>query len=300
MIRPVCLSFIRDASRVAPAVKRATRGVQWVSAICILVVAVAADTTVAPSAPAATQPDSSADSAGLADLPVDANDSANAADALPVVVNSTAADSSDTLLESILTAGEQPRSLAQDTATSTLARSGWRSIGQQVAELPPVRFVRVHALLLLLLAAGTAVIWLSLTYLTGAHEKQRFLTTTRLSIMDKEVQKACRHIERNYADPSLTPETLCRSLTTSEAFLSALFERELGMTVEGFIRQVRINRVKILLRTDPHTPLSELADKTGFGSADMLCEAFTDVSGISFEEYRDAVAANEEPETSLS
>ncbi len=300
MIRQVKVSSARASDKSVAVTKPGVLGsavhvARWAAFVCMAAVLTAADTTDA--APQIDDEQRDSLPAAVDSLVVDTVDS-ESEDA--VAPTSLSADSSDTLLESILTAGAQSRTLVEDTAASTVGRSGWRNVRRRIAQLPPVRFVRVHALALLLLAAGAVVIWLSLTYLTGAHEKQRFLTTTRLSIMDKEVQRACRYIERNYADPSLTPETLCRSLVTSEAFVSALFERELGMTVEGFIRQVRVNRVKILLRTDSHLPLSELAEKTGFGSADALCEAFATVSGLPFEKYRDAVAANEEPETSLT
>ncbi|MBD3239500.1 MAG: helix-turn-helix domain-containing protein [Chitinivibrionales bacterium] len=282
-----------------PAVHR-TLGcaVSWMLFCALIVVSAAADTSTTSEESAQTETESVVETVLVADTAESERDSQPTV--VPAVDEALSVDSIDTLLESILTAGEQQGGFAQDTAASTLARTRWQTILQEIENLPPVRFVRVHALLLVLLAAGAVLIWLSLTYLTGEHEKQRFLTTTRLSIMDKEVQKACRYIERNYADPSLTPETLCRTLITSESFLSALFERELGMSVGDFIAQVRVNRVKILLRTDPHTPLSELAEKTGFQSADELCSAFAGVGGIAFEEYRDAVAANEEPEPPLA
>jgi AraC-like DNA-binding protein len=159
----------------------------------------------------------------------------------------------------------------------------------------PVQFLRRQLLLLLGLAVVIAAAWYALSSVSARQEHRRFLTTTRLSIMDKEVQKACRFVERNFADPALTPERLCEVLVTGESFLETLFERELGMSVSDFIDQVRVNRVKIALRRDPLLPVAELGIEAGFSEPEALESVFRKTAGMSLERYRDALSAGSEP-----
>ncbi|MDR2591544.1 MAG: helix-turn-helix domain-containing protein [Chitinispirillales bacterium] len=100
---------------------------------------------------------------------------------------------------------------------------------------------------LLFLAACAALIAATLYFFLtrrNRDDSRRFLTTTRLSVLDKLVQRGCRHIESNYPDPALTPETVCNSLVTGKAYLDALFMNELGINVQDFITQVRVNAIK--------------------------------------------------------
>jgi len=139
----------------------------------------------------------------------------------------------------------------------------------------------------MLLLSG-AIIWMSVLTVAARFEQKRFLTTTRLSIMDKEVQQVCRYIEKHFADPGMTPASVCESLETGLAFIQALFERELGMTVEDFIGQVRINRARTLLEEDPDISASDLASQTGLPDAASFCTLFNRVATVTLECYRTA------------
>jgi methylphosphotriester-DNA--protein-cysteine methyltransferase len=108
--------------------------------------------------------------------------------------------------------------------------------------------------------------------------------------MDKEVQRACNFIEENYANQSLSIELLCKEMVTGEAFLNALFIGELGITVENFINQVRVNRVKIFLSKDLTIDIGKLVLLSGFGSLQVLQEMFLTITGIEFEVYRNSLA----------
>jgi AraC-like DNA-binding protein len=113
----------------------------------------------------------------------------------------------------------------------------------------------------------------------------RFLTTTRLSVMDKEVQRACRYIEKNFADPDLSLKKICLDLVTGEAFLEALMHRDLGVTVNDFIMHVRINKAKQILDKDPLAAGDAIARETGFASGAAFLAVFKRLTGIAFEDY---------------
>lgn len=115
----------------------------------------------------------------------------------------------------------------------------------------------------------------------------RFMTTTRLSVMNRFVRQACRYIEKNYADADLTVDQICSELITGKAYLEALFKKELGMRVEDFIDQVRINRVKIMINKNPELSLSEAAEATGFSVEKECVAKFRSICGVDIEAYRD-------------
>ena len=112
------------------------------------------------------------------------------------------------------------------------------------------------------------------------------MTSTRLSVMDREVQLACKYMEIHYADPELSVESICEALVTGPAFLEALFDRELGMSVTEFLTHVRINRAKQLAKKSPELDEEELLAHSGFTDRELFMHKFKEITGISFEEYR--------------
>lgn len=156
-----------------------------------------------------------------------------------------------------------------------------------------IRWFYSHFFHLVALVSSLGVIGATFAFYFSRRERKRFLTTTRLSIMDKEVQKTCRYIEKHHDDPSMTVESICRDLVTGEAFLQALFEKELGMNVESFIEQVRVNRARMLLTKQPELSAREVGFLTGFGDETAFRETFRRITETDFDEYRGSPAAAE-------
>ena len=141
---------------------------------------------------------------------------------------------------------------------------------------------------ILLLSVIIIGIWLQFTLKKS--NQPAFVTTTRLSIMDKEVQTACRYIEKNYKNPQLSLEIICQALVTGKAFLNALFLQELGLSAEDFITHVRINRARMLLEKDTSLSAETAASETGFEDTGAFADAFNSIVGVSFEHYRESRA----------
>ncbi len=160
-------------------------------------------------------------------------------------------------------------------------------IGKKIRFLgEPVALLKKHAVKLGVLTVSLLVILLTISYYRERREKGRFMTTTRLSVMDKEVQRACRYIEENFDDPDLGVDRICSALVTGGAFLEALFVKELGLTVEDFIIQVRVNRAKIFLRNNHDCFASTLAGQCGFSDESDFLARFAAITGCTLEEYR--------------
>lgn len=153
-----------------------------------------------------------------------------------------------------------------------------------------ITFFRTHGKRLLFLGVCILIIVSAFSFYRGRYEGKRFMTTTRLSIMDKEVQRACRYIEDNFHDPQLCLSSISTVLVTGEAFLEALFEKELGLTLDAFVNQVRINRVKIMLRRTPSIENRLLAQSAGYRDEEVMRRVFEQVCGCSIDAYRRTIS----------
>ena len=156
----------------------------------------------------------------------------------------------------------------------------------------PMEMLRRNLRQLLVLAASLLVILMTLSYYRERKEKGRFMTTTRLSVMDKEVQRACRFIEEHFDDPELGTPRICTELVTGAAFLEALFVKELGLTVGDFIIQVRINQAKIIMRKNHAIGIADLAGRSGFTDEQEFLDRFSSIIGCNPDEYRRTIAGN--------
>jgi AraC-like DNA-binding protein len=137
--------------------------------------------------------------------------------------------------------------------------------------------------ILVVLCAGTI---LFIRFTLKKANRPAFVTTTRLSIMDKEVQNACRYIEKNFRNTGLSLDLICEELVTGKAFLNSLFVQELGLGVEEFIVQVRINRARMFLDKAIGADAAITAHEAGFTDTIAFKEAFKKITGFSFDDYQ--------------
>jgi AraC-like DNA-binding protein len=169
---------------------------------------------------------------------------------------------------------QKPAPVGVQNRTQNPRRSFW-----------PHGHTRTMLVRLLMLLACVALILAAIRFVKKQRATPRFLTTTRLSVMDKEVQRACRYIEKNFANPDLSAEGICSDLVTGVAFLEALMERDLGVTVNDFIVHVRVNRAKQILAKDPAAGCESVSRETGFASEAAFLASFRKLTGASFEAY---------------
>jgi len=136
------------------------------------------------------------------------------------------------------------------------------------------------------IAEGAAVLFIILWFvaarLAGKKAEKRFMTTTRLSLMDGEVRRACLHIEKHYADTALTPGIVCAAIVTGEPFLEALFQRELGMSIADYIIQARIHHAKQIVRENPAVDAPAVASQVGFSNVALFITLFKNLTGHDF------------------
>jgi len=174
-------------------------------------------------------------------------------------------------------------SAAADARNDTQART--RGIGAfiqrvvQTARQHPRPFAVAGVMALIIL------LWLIAVRIAGKKGEKRFMTTTRLSLMDGEVRRACVHIEKHFADPALAPGVVCAAIVTGEPFLEALFQKELGMSIAGYIAQARIHHAKQVIKENPAAEAAAVATLAGFSDTALFTTTFEKLTGFTFEDF---------------
>lgn len=98
------------------------------------------------------------------------------------------------------------------------------------------------------------------------------------------VQKSMIYIETHYAE-ALSLAVLARYLNLSTSYLSALFKREVDMTVMEYICQTRIKHALILLNST-QLPIQDIAAECGFTDLNYFSRVFKKKQGTSPSQYR--------------
>ena len=162
------------------------------------------------------------------------------------------------------------------------------------AENRALRWVRANMLYLIFFFVSVIIIIAAIFFFSTKKDGRRFLTTTRLSVLDKMVQKGCRYIESNYMDPALTVDAVCGELVTGAVYLNALFMKEIGIDVQSFIVQVRVNNIRNLLAENPdESDLSEICEQCGFKTLAEAQDHFAALCSVGIEEYRKSLLSHQ-------
>jgi len=218
--------------------------------------AVAADTTKTDSSALARGGDTSAVS--------QSSDTAEVADTF-------AADTSENDTSAI------PAPLTADTAIAVLNDTGTANITTDndfmaeqkeskllFSESKLFKWIAANIFYILFFGVSILLVAAVFYYFFTRKDARRFLTTTRLSVLDKMVQRGCRYIESNYADNELSVDAVARELITGPAYLDALFVKEIGIDVHDFIAQVRVNAIKNILTENPSADIEDACSRIGF------------------------------------
>lgn len=106
-----------------------------------------------------------------------------------------------------------------------------------------------------------------------------------VAVDNPQVAHALRYIWDNYMDNELTVDRIIAATKLSRRPLEIAFRRELGKTINDEIIEVRLNKVKDLLK---HTNMKviEISEATGFTRPNHLFRTFRKHFGISPKTYR--------------
>lgn len=142
---------------------------------------------------------------------------------------------------------------------------------------------------------------ISLDHFSSPEELGRWLRERCLKLHDllgrqrsdsawRLVEQAKDFIAQNYADSSLSVDTVCSHLHLSPTYFSTLFKREVGVSFTAYVTQIRMDEAARLLRdTDEKTYL--IAEETGYTDPNYFSYVFKRRFGVSPSKYRSGSAS---------
>ena len=104
------------------------------------------------------------------------------------------------------------------------------------------------------------------------------------SLLSMPVQFCCDYIS-THVEEAITISLLASKAGYSDYYLSRKFREEVGIGIDDYIKDKKIERAKALL-TETHIPIFEISDKLSFGTRNYFSEVFKKVTGLSPLEYR--------------
>ena len=116
--------------------------------------------------------------------------------------------------------------------------------------------------------------------------------TTNKPLTQKElyVNQVVATIQHSY-DKKLSIQKLADSIGLERTYLYRIFHESMGMSINQYISNLRIERAKYLL-ANTHMAMSEIAYFCGYASATYFSIAFKKVTAISPQHYRTSVDRN--------
>lgn len=103
----------------------------------------------------------------------------------------------------------------------------------------------------------------------------------RLSLVAQVIE----FIKRNYSDEHLSIPMIAESLFASANYLSAVFKKEVGTTINHYITDYRISVAKQCLK-DASIPMNSIAKMAGYSDAGYFAKVFKHRTGLRPIEYR--------------
>lgn len=94
-------------------------------------------------------------------------------------------------------------------------------------------------------------------------------------------------LERPYTNPGLGRRELAAAIRVSQEELARIIRSERDMTVLAYINAARLEAARHLLECDKETPIAEIAESLGFGTARTLQRAFKSRYDMTPSQYRD-------------
>lgn len=110
------------------------------------------------------------------------------------------------------------------------------------------------------------------------------MSNERDSYGKRQAMLALRYIEENYADSSVSLNSVCTALAMSTSYFSSIFKNQTGETFIEALTKKRIEKAKILLEQGSRKTY-EIAEAVGYSDAHYFSLTFKKITGKTPTEY---------------
>jgi len=112
-----------------------------------------------------------------------------------------------------------------------------------------------------------------------------YISGKRRDLCDLQVEMAKEYAMKNYSNPEITIEKVCRYLHISPSYFSSIFKKKTGETFMSFLQRIRMETAKELLKTT-NLKAFEIAEKVGYSDPHYFSFSYKKFYGLSPKEYR--------------
>lgn len=114
----------------------------------------------------------------------------------------------------------------------------------------------------------------------------KYISSKKINRNNELLEQVTNYINENYFIKDLSQTNIADLFSITPQYLSTFFKQNTGQNMVDYINRLRIEKVKELLWNSRLT-ISEIADKTGFGSIRSLDRVFKNYEGISPGKFRE-------------
>lgn len=107
------------------------------------------------------------------------------------------------------------------------------------------------------------------------------------SDISRQIQDSCNYIQVHSAE-KLSISDVAAQVGYAEYYFSKKFKKEMGISVKDYIKKVKVERAKILLRSETIT-VQEISESLSFGTQSYFAEIFHKFTGVTPGEYRNSL-----------
>ena len=128
----------------------------------------------------------------------------------------------------------------------------------------------------------------AIDYVRSIHQPQDGASPAALKKEEATEEGRMVQIERyikDHLEENITRDDLCRELNLTPNYLSRLFRETTGMTLQNYIKQVRIQEAQRLLRYSSR-PVTLIAHDTGYNTLSYFSSVFKEATGMTPFAYR--------------
>ena len=111
--------------------------------------------------------------------------------------------------------------------------------------------------------------------------------------MREEIAKVKTYIQHHYSEKNIGAEELAGMVYLSPGYLSAVFKEETGVTLNRYIREVRMEKARELLE-GTNMKIAQIAKEVGFSNSSYFCRSFREFFGNTPESCRKGKVTDEE------
>lgn len=108
------------------------------------------------------------------------------------------------------------------------------------------------------------------------------------SHISRQIQDSCNYIQIHSAE-KLNIADIAAQAGYAEYYFSKKFKKEMGISVKDYIKKVKIERAKIILRSETIS-IQEISEMLSFGTQSYFAETFHKITGMTPGEYRSKFA----------